>query len=159
MVSKSATFIESSETNPGVRLLNGSYTGQIGVIQRDEADICVQLVRADVMDDEPVRLGPVVAPADAIILSTPLTNSSREESHITDVIYEVTSTTYSMVFEILILVMTILCVAELMNQKRFKLRHVYRRLLKEVDRVQFNTIGLILDQENYSTTTKTSSIM
>ena len=48
---------------------NGSYTGLIGMLQRQEADVMIIAVRSDSLPHEPALIGPILLEADAAIIS------------------------------------------------------------------------------------------
>src|SRR5690349_8614353 len=78
----------------GDRLDSGNYTGVIGYLQRDEADLAIQFTRSDQQhEDEPIRLGGPVGPADIIICSKQLTTKNIS-IQVADVIYKVDPYTY-----------------------------------------------------------------
>ena len=53
----------------GYPLDNGSYTGMIGMVQRQESDLMLIAVRPDSLPHEPALIGPMVLEADAAIIS------------------------------------------------------------------------------------------
>ena len=59
----------TQEKDFGYPLDNGSYTGLIGMIQRQECDMMVIAVRPDSMPHEPALIGPRVLEADAGIIT------------------------------------------------------------------------------------------
>ncbi|KAI1291025.1 hypothetical protein HDE_07697 [Halotydeus destructor] len=58
-----------STITTGYRQHDGNYTGILGLLQRDEADFALQLVRLDAIPDQPVHVASSLASAEAVILS------------------------------------------------------------------------------------------
>ena len=63
------TIFTSNVVEIGYPLANGSYTGIIGIVQRQEADVMVTAVRPDSLPHEPALIGPMLLEADAAIIS------------------------------------------------------------------------------------------
>ena len=63
------TFIRSKGDDFGYPMENGSYTGLIGMVQRQESDVMLVAVRPDSLPYEPALIGPMVLEADAAIIS------------------------------------------------------------------------------------------
>ncbi|KAI1291026.1 hypothetical protein HDE_07696 [Halotydeus destructor] len=59
----------SSTITTGYRQDDGNYTGILGLLQRDEADFALQLVRVDAIPDHPVHLTSALASAEAAVFS------------------------------------------------------------------------------------------
>ncbi|KAI1291024.1 hypothetical protein HDE_07695 [Halotydeus destructor] len=53
----------------GSRQQDGNYTGILGLLQRDEADFALQVVRVDAIPDHPVHLTSALASAEAAVYS------------------------------------------------------------------------------------------
>ena len=63
------TMFQSKGDDFGYPLDNGSYTGLIGIVQRQESDVMIIAVRPDSLPHEPALIGPMMLEADAAIIS------------------------------------------------------------------------------------------
>ena len=63
------TILKSRGDDFGHPLDNGSYTGLIGMVQRQEIDLMIVAVRPDSLPHEPALIGPMLLEADAGIIS------------------------------------------------------------------------------------------
>ena len=63
------TIFTNQEYDFGHPLENGSYTGLIGIVQRQETDLLFTAVRPDTLPHEPALVGPMLLEADAAIVS------------------------------------------------------------------------------------------
>ena len=63
------TTFTSKEYHFGHPLDNGSYTGLIGIVQRQESDVMFISVRPDSLPYEPALIGPILFEADSVIIS------------------------------------------------------------------------------------------
>ena len=136
------------DPSSGTRLPNGTYTGMLGVVQRGDADMASAVVRADTMDDSPVRLGPTLASADSAILGTKLTNETSSSPFVTDVIYNVDMTTYLFCLEWLLIIITILTTSQALYYRILTWNRVKRSLVRIVRNINWNIFGLVVDQED-----------
>ena len=121
----------------------------VGVVQRGDADVATMLVRSDTIGDTEVRLGPTLAAADSVIMGTKLTNETSSPSYVTDVVYNVDTTTYWLFLVLAVIVLSLLTTSELISRKLFSLRRVRRHLAKLVKSINWKVIGLIVDQEDH----------
>lgn len=119
----------------------GNYSGMIGYLQRDEADLAIQFARSDQLKYEPVKLGPPAGPADMVFISKRIesTNSSLQ---VTDVVNRMDSLAFYWFFFTSYFVLFFLTMAvESSGSVAF------------VKKVAFNAmqmLALILDQEHNS---------
>ena len=63
------SIFQTKNMDFGYPLVNGSYTGLIGIVQRQESDVMMIPVRPDSLPHEPALIGPIVLEADAAIIS------------------------------------------------------------------------------------------
>lgn len=72
-----------------------------------EAEMCIQGVRLDSLEFEPVRVGPVFSPAGNMLLS-PRRNASQFQTNIIEFVYKFDSLVYSYIAICLFLVLVML---------------------------------------------------
>ncbi|KAI1290359.1 hypothetical protein HDE_09210 [Halotydeus destructor] len=127
---------------------NGTFDGTIGYMQRNEIDYGIPVIRIDTLDHEIVRIGPVLSPADLIIISVPK-SASKIQLDLCDVFDNVTST-----FKLYLLIVIAIVAAAIYGMKnRFKPADLVR-LIQRLKDIIWKIVELFVDQENYGTREK-----
>ena len=117
-----------------------------------DCDLSLLPVRSDTWVDEPVSIGPVVGPADAVIWATALTNSTNRPTFVTDIVEKVDRESYESFalssFVVIVLLTYSLCLYE----NSFHGRRILVNILAKSARVVQHIGELIVDQENLTCT-------
>ena len=111
-------MISTSDFSPGVRQPNGSYTGMLGFVQRNEVDAALTMVRSDCIDGDSFYLGPAVASADALILGTAMVKAAEVQTQTTDIVDIAQPVVYMDLAVITILTIFLMASSQLVQQSR-----------------------------------------
>ena len=88
------SIFQTKSKDFGYPLDNGSYTGLIGKVQRQESDVMMIPVRPDSLPHEPALIGPILLEADAAILSSK-SKKKRITREILDLVNDVDPLVYT----------------------------------------------------------------
>ena len=146
----------------GEPLENGSYTGFVGIIQRHEADTTLFFLRPDSLVGQPVIIGPVVFPSDAVIV-TQQNNATIQDRRVTSFVNQFDNFVYTYTFIVLVMVAVVLTACEPLKysslpddrRKKRKILAFIRQLLDNLKELHFS----LLDQNTLEGSTNSSRIL
>ncbi|KAI1307701.1 hypothetical protein HDE_00632 [Halotydeus destructor] len=137
---------------PGIQEKNGNYTGIIRLLQNDEVDFALRMIRLDAIPDHPVHVTTAMASGEALIISKKLDNVKRNAD-----IIDVVSAFQSPVLQYILLA-TSICFILLgyslisrseRNRKRGNLSRTFQYYVRNLVKIYFRLIELLLDQDNF----------
>ncbi|KAI1290350.1 hypothetical protein HDE_09213 [Halotydeus destructor] len=151
---------------------NGTFNGTIGYMQRDvsfkteysppflflslqEIDYGFPAIRIDTLDHDIVRIGPVLSPADTIIISMPK-SAEKMNLDLCDVLDTMTSTFKAYLLLITAIVVMVLFVLEchFKISERTRTLEVYWPDMYKIKNIVWEVLELFVDQEYYETNGK-----
>ena len=150
------TYILGEFTENGYPLPNGTYTGVIGILQRNEVDFAPVFARPDGLPFEPALIGPMIMGADVVIVT-----NRRYGEKITREIVQFVDDYSPIVYEYLALVIIIFCIFYTMIHESVmgSIKEDPRIAIKLFLKHGWESLNLVLDQENFQPETNVARIL
>ena len=148
------TWIQSLSTQNGYPYPNGTYTGIIGKLQRNEADFAPITGRPDGLPFEHVLIGPILMEADVIIVT-----QRKYGQQITREILQFVYDFNPIVYKYLFLVILVVCILYTMTTYKSSWKEDPRLAVKAFFKHLWESFNLIIDQENFQSETNVRRIL
>ena len=148
------TWIEAPYSESGYPYPNGTYTGIIGKLQRNEVDFAPITGRPDGLPFEPVLIGPIIMEADVIIVT-----QRKYGQQITREILQFVYDFNPIVYKYLFLVILVVCILYTMTTYKSSWKEDPRLAVKAFFKHLWESFNLIIDQENFQSETNVRRIL
>ena len=154
------TILRTIHKDLGHPLDNGSYTGLIGMIQKQETDLLILAIRPDSLPHEPALIGPMLLEADAAIISGK-SKQHRITRQILELVNDVDPLVYTyllvsiIVFSICYTISIVMKLSREIEIEDWDALTVAKYFFKSV----WESCAAVLDEEQFSLETYSSRIL
>ncbi|KAI1285875.1 hypothetical protein HDE_11473 [Halotydeus destructor] len=147
VASCNVTFAQ--EWGSGFKRPDGNYTGMLGMAQRKEITMGIQLLRPGSLEDEVVKIGPVLQPTGLMVISTKGISTIDTDNDILNVFTNITLNTLAFYLLSMFMVVTILASVESYRRYR-EIPPKLKKMMSQWLAKAWHCVIIVVDQEGHA---------